>query len=109
MEKKNYTTPFSNDADSKVSLDQIMRDYSAEYVPETKTWTSSLIKETSYNALKYELTITFSNDQQYLYKEFLPESYQNFCNAESQGKYFLTEMRKQYADNQLVIKLEKDE
>lgn len=111
MEKRTYTIPVDNSSadGEKMSLDQIMREYAAEYIPETKTWTSSLIKETTYNSLKCELTITFLNGQKYLYKEFLPQSYESFCNAESQGKYFLSEMRKQYADNQLVTKIENNE
>jgi|LakMenEpi03Aug12_release.lakeMendotaPanAssembly.Ray.scaffolds.fasta_scaffold1218403_2 hypothetical protein len=92
-----------------VSLDQIMKDYAREYVPETKTWTSSLLKETTYDALKYEFTVTFNNDKKYKYSKFMPEKYIAFCQAESQGKFFLAEVRDTYKDGDNVAKLPDNE
>lgn len=95
--------------DEHISLDQIMRDFANEYVPETKQWTSGLLKETTYNALRYELTVTFNNDKKYMYKNFTGESYKDFCAAESQGKFFLSEIRTKYKDGENVIKIDEDE
>ncbi len=92
-----------------VSLDQIMRDYVRDYVPETKQWTSGLLKETTYNALNYELIVTFNNDKKYKYLKFMPETYAEFCSAESQGKFFLSEIRTKYKDSEDVIKIEDNE
>jgi hypothetical protein len=96
-------------SDEHVSLDQIMRDYAREYVPETKQWTSSLLKETTYDALKYEFTVTFNNDKKYKYSKFMPETYKEFCSAESQGKFFLAEVRNKYKDGEDVTKIEDNE
>ena len=101
--------PIPVSTDEHVSLDQIMRDYAREYTPETKTWTSSLLKETTYDALKYEFTVTFNNDKKYKYSKFMPEKYIAFCQAESQGKFFLAEVRDTYKDSDNVIKIEDDE
>jgi hypothetical protein len=92
-----------------VSLDQIMRDYVADYVPDTRQWTSSLMKETIYNALSCELTVVFNNDKRYLYKNFLHETYDSFITAPSQGKFFLTQVRDKYKDGENVVNLSKDE
>jgi hypothetical protein len=92
-----------------VSLDQIMRDYAREYVPETKQWTSALLKETTYDALRYEFTVTFNNEKKYKYCKFMPETYREFCSAESQGKFFLAEVRAKYKDGEDVIKIEENE
>lgn len=96
-------------SDEHVSLDQIMRDYAREYVPETKQWTSALLKETTYDALRYEFTVTFNNDKKYKYCKFMPETYREFCAAESQGKFFLAEVRTKYKDGEDVIKIEDNE
>jgi len=92
-----------------VSLDQIMRDYAREYVPETKQWTSGLLKETTYDSLRCEFTVTFNNDKKYKYSMFMPETYRGFCEADSQGKFFLSEVRDKYKDGTNVIKLEDNE
>jgi hypothetical protein len=96
-------------SDEHVSLDQILKDYAREYVPETKQWTSALLKETTYDALKYEFIVTFNNDKKYKYSKFMPETYKEFCSAESQGKFFLAEVRAKYKDGEDVIKIEENE
>jgi hypothetical protein len=66
------------------------------YTSEILEWKSSLIKETEYTPDTLEFVITFNNGEQYLYKGFSEETYHAFCNAESQGKFFLTEIRNKY-------------
>lgn len=79
------------------------------YTVETREWKSALVNKTEYTPDTQELIIEFNNGAKYLYKNFTDEKYQAFCNAESQGKYFLTEVRKQYNGTDNVIKLEIDE
>lgn len=100
-------TPISDTA--SVSLNQTPIDYTHEYVPETKVWISSLLKQTTYDSLKHELTVTFNNGKKYKYLQFLPNTYKEFCQAESQGKFFLTEIRSKYTDVNKVIKIEDNE
>jgi len=66
------------------------------YTSEILEWKSSLIKETEYTPDTLEFAITFNNGEQYLYKGLSEETYHAFCNAESQGKFFLTEIRNKY-------------
>lgn len=79
------------------------------YTVESREWKSSLVNKTEYTPDTMELIIEFNNGKKYLYKNFSEEQYQAFCSAESQGKYFLSEIRKKYKDTEDVIKLETDE
>jgi hypothetical protein len=76
---------------------------------ENKQWNSALINATEYDTKKEELTIEFNNGQRYMYKNFSLDRYDSFCAAESQGKHFLTEIRKKYAGTEDVIKLTENE
>jgi hypothetical protein len=70
-------------------------------LPETlehKTWTSALIKSTTYDHSANTLTVEFNNEKIYDYRDFSPESYQEFLEAESKGKYFLSKIRAVYKD-----------
>jgi hypothetical protein len=44
------------------------------------------------------LPVEFNNEKIYDYRDFSPESYQEFLEAESKGKYFLTKIRAVYKD-----------
>ena len=79
------------------------------YTVESREWKSSLVNKTEYTPDTMELIVEFNNGKKYLYKNFGEEQYQAFCTAESQGKYFLAEIRKKYKDTEDVIKLETDE
>ena len=79
------------------------------YTVESREWTSSLVNKTEYTPDTMELIIEFNNGKKYLYKNFSEKQYQAFCDAESQGKHFLTEIRKKYKDTEDVIKLDTDE
>jgi hypothetical protein len=39
----------------------------------------------------------------------MPETYKEFCSAESQGKFFLAEVRNKYKDGEDVTKIEDNE
>jgi hypothetical protein len=60
---------------------------------ETINWDSSMIKSTTYNSETQTLLVTFHNDANYLYEEVGAEDYSAFKNAESKGKYFITNIR----------------
>jgi hypothetical protein len=73
---------------------------------ETKEWTSALVKSTTYNPMSNTLTVEFNNGKVYEYKEFAKETYQEFLDAESKGKFFLTKIRAVYKDTpEKVIKV----
>ena len=55
---------------------------------EGREWVSTLIKRTEYTPDNQTLSVEFNNDQTYVYSEISETEYQDFCNAESQGKYF---------------------
>lgn len=60
---------------------------------EGREWASSLIKSTEYTPDYQSLSVEFNNNQTYIYSEVTEEEYQEFCSAESQGKYFGTNFR----------------
>jgi hypothetical protein len=69
---------------------------------ERREWASSLIKSTEYIPDYQKLTVEFSNGQSYTYSEISEKEYEEFCNAESQGKHFGTNFRtkKPYEKNE---------
>ena len=60
---------------------------------ERREWASSLIKRTEYTPDYKSLVVEFSNGQTYTYTEISEKEYDEFCNAESQGKHFGTNFR----------------
>ena len=73
---------------------------------ETKEWKSALITSTTYDPISKNLTIVFNNGKVYEYREFSQESYQEFLEAESKGKHFLSKIRAVYKDTpEKVIKV----
>ena len=60
---------------------------------EGREWTSTLIKRTEYTPDYKNLVVEFNNGQTYTYSEITDLEYTEFCNAESQGRYFGTNFR----------------
>jgi hypothetical protein len=60
---------------------------------ETKIWESALIKSTVYNSDSESLVVEFNNGAEYSYAGVTKSEYADFVNAESKGKYFLTNIR----------------
>lgn len=60
---------------------------------EGREWTSSLIKRTEYTPDSQTLAVEFPNGTIYVYSEIPENEYHDFCEAESQGKYFGAEIR----------------
>jgi len=79
------------------------------YTVESREWKSALVNKTEYTLDTKELIVKFNNGKKYLYKNFSEEQYQAFCSAESQGKYFLSEIRNKYNNTEDIIKLDTDE
>ena len=57
---------------------------------------SSNVKKTTYDTETKTLMVTFNNGIEYLYEDVPHSSYTKFRMAESQGKYFSTEIAKKY-------------
>ncbi len=55
---------------------------------EGREWASSLIKRTEYTPDYKTLFVEFYNGASYVYSEITESEYQEFCEAESQGKHF---------------------
>ena len=56
-------------------------------------WTSSMIASTTYTPTNSTLLVEFTNDAVYAYSGITQEEYADFKNAESQGKYFIANIR----------------
>lgn len=57
---------------------------------------SSNLKKSVYDTETKKLVITFSNGAEYEYEEVPHQIYTRFRMAESQGKYFTTDISKKY-------------
>lgn len=60
---------------------------------EGREWASSLIKRTEYTPDNKTLEVEFTNGAIYIYSDINEAEYDDFCNAESQGKFFGTNIR----------------
>lgn len=60
---------------------------------EGREWVSTLIKRTEYTPDYKSLIVEFNNGQSYVYSEISEKEYEEFCSAESQGKYFGANIR----------------
>jgi len=65
----------------------------ADVMLETHKWESSMIRLTSYNYEAEALLVEFVNGNEYSYEDVKPAEYEEFIKAESQGKYFLANIR----------------
>ena len=57
---------------------------------------SSNISKTEYDTTSKKLIVTFNNGQQYEYEEVPHQSYTKFRMAESQGKFFVSDISKTF-------------
>ena len=62
---------------------------------------SSNIKQTEYDTENSELIVEFNNGTKYEYKEVPHKIYTQFRKAESQGKFFTSEISKKYSYKKL--------
>jgi len=60
---------------------------------ETCKWNSSMMSSSTYNFENETLLIEFVDGKEYLYDEISKSEYAEFTKAESQGKYFLANIK----------------
>ena len=63
---------------------------------------SKMLASVAYAPDKQILYLRFRTGEVYRYFEFSAENYQTFLNAESRGKYFLTNIRDQFRYERLA-------
>jgi KTSC domain-containing protein len=69
------------------------------------TWQSlesKLLEASAYDAEKHILYLRFRSGEVYRYFEFPDGQYQNFLDAESRGRYFLSHIRNQFRYERLA-------
>ena len=71
----------------------ILSSKEAEGVLEVRKWESSMIHATTYNNETETLLVEFVDGREYSYDAVNSTEYTEFTNAESQGKYFLANIR----------------
>jgi len=63
---------------------------------------SKLLASSAYDAGKHTLYLRFRSGEFYRYFEFPQERYQEFLDAESQGRYFLSHIRNHFRYERLA-------
>ncbi|HXJ43186.1 MAG TPA: KTSC domain-containing protein [Bryobacteraceae bacterium] len=63
---------------------------------------SKLLASSAYDAGKHTLYLRFRSGEVYRYFEFPQEQYQDFLDADSQGRYFLSHIRNQFRYQRLA-------
>ena len=71
------------------------------YMPEMKPVDSAIIAAIGYNKESQDLYIRFNTGRIYKYSEVPPELYQQFEEAESQGKFFHQHIRNTYQTQEI--------
>jgi len=56
-------------------------------------WSSSMISSTSYDPATSKMEVTFTNGSTYIYEQVQVNEYIEFCAADSQGKYFNSNLK----------------
>ena len=63
---------------------------------------SKMFTASAYNTAKQILYLRFTGGEVYRYYEFPEEQYQEFLDAESHGRYFLSNIRDQFSYQRLA-------
>jgi hypothetical protein len=63
---------------------------------------SKLLASSAHDAARHTLYLRFRSGEVYRYFEFPPPEYQNFLDAESRGRYFLTHIRNRFRYERLA-------
>ena len=63
---------------------------------------SKLLAASAHDVRKHILYLRFRSGDVYRYFEFPPAEYQNFLDAESRGRYFLTHIRNHFRYERLA-------
>ena len=72
---------------------------------DVRNWNSAFVKSSTYDQGKQEMIIEFNNGFRYQYEDFSIDLYTRFLESESKGKFFLSEIKKNYTDGTKVKRL----
>ena len=72
---------------------------------DVRSWDSAVVKSSTYDQGKQEMIIEFNNGFRYQYEDFSIDLYTRFLESESKGKFFLSEIKKNYTDGTKVKRL----
>lgn len=71
-------------------------------IEQVTTTDSSMIKKAVYNFTTNSLKIEFNSGAVYEYVNIDPQTYDDFCKAESQGKFFNEKIKNNYSNSKLI-------
>lgn len=71
-------------------------------IEQVTTTDSSMIKRAFYNFLTNTLKVEFNSGALYEYNNVEPAVYEDFCKAESQGKFFNEKIKNSYSNVKLI-------
>jgi hypothetical protein len=71
-------------------------------IEQVTTTDSSMIKKAVYNFANNTLKIEFNSGTIYEYANMDPGTYDDFCKAESQGKFFNEKIKNNYPNSKLI-------
>ena len=71
-------------------------------IEQITTTDSSMIKKAVYNFTTNTLKVEFSSGSLYEYANVDPQTYDEFCKAESQGKFFNEKIKNNYPNSKLI-------
>jgi len=71
-------------------------------IEQVTTTDSSMIKKAVYNFTTNSLKVEFNSGAVYEYANVDPLTYDEFCKAESQGKFFNEKIKNNYTNSKLI-------
>lgn len=71
-------------------------------IEQVTTTDSSMIKKAMYNFATNSLKVEFNTGALYEYANVDPQIYEEFCKAESQGKFFNEKIKNNYSNSKLI-------
>jgi hypothetical protein len=71
-------------------------------IEQVNTTDSSMIKKAIYNFAANTLKVEFNSGALYEYVNVDPQTYDEFCKAESQGKFFNEKIKNNYPNSKLI-------
>ena len=71
-------------------------------IEQVTTTDSSMIRRAIYNFATNSLKVEFNSGALYEYANVDPQTYEEFCKAESQGKFFNEKIKNNYPNSKLI-------
>lgn len=72
-------------------------------IEQTSQMDSSMIKKAVYNFASQSLKIEFNSGAVYEYSNVDSQTYDEFCRAESQGKFFNEKIKNNFQNSKLLL------